>query len=366
MGREFASAAARWSHLSAEVPKPVITGICSPHESSHQWFRSAVPTITVDTIDYRELLASDSIDAVYIAVPHNLHEEIYTASIAAGKDVMGEKPFGIDREANRRINEAIAEHPEVFVRCASQFAFYPPVVRMIREIRDGSAGRLIEVRAGFHHSSDLDLSKPINWKRRTETNGAYGCMGDLGFHVMYVPFRLGWFPHSVSAVLSNIATERPGPDGAPTACETWDNATLLCEAECDGSRFPLIFETKRMMPGATNAWFLEVYGMKRSYRYSTADPRSLFFCDNVGRRQAWSRLDMGYEVEFSAITGDIFEFGFSDAIQQMWASFMLEREGDLGDRFATARPEELRRSHDIMTAALASHADRRVVDPDAL
>ncbi|MFW5884543.1 MAG: Gfo/Idh/MocA family protein [bacterium] len=327
MGREFASAVARWAHLTADAPRPVITGICSPHERSHEWFRQAVPTIAVDTTDYRELLASDAVDAVYVAVPHHLHEQIYTAALAAGKDLMGEKPFGIDLDASRRIDKAIAGNRGRFVRGASQWPFYPPVARMIRELRDGAAGRLIEVRAGFHHASDLDLSKPINWKRR-------------------------------------IATERPGPDGSPEPCETWDNATLLCEAEHDGHAFPLVFETKRMMPGATNSWFLEVYGMKRSYRYSTSEPRTLYTCENTGRTQAWSRLDLGYEGEFAAITGGIFEFGFPDAIQQMWASFMLERAGALGDRFATARPEELALSHRVMTAALRSHAERRAVAPD--
>ena len=54
MGREFASAVARWSHLTVDAPRPVITGICSPHERSHEWFRAAIPTLEVDTTDYRE------------------------------------------------------------------------------------------------------------------------------------------------------------------------------------------------------------------------------------------------------------------------------------------------------------------------
>lgn len=127
MGREFVSATSRWVHLTENAPRPVITAICSPHDASHEWFRAACPDLVVDTTDYKELLASDDVDAVYIAVPHHLHEEIYCAAVHAGKDVMGEKPFGIDLEANRRIRAEIDAHPDVFVRCASQFAYYPPV-----------------------------------------------------------------------------------------------------------------------------------------------------------------------------------------------------------------------------------------------
>ena len=61
-------------------------------------------------------------------------------------------------------------------------------------------------------------------------NGEYGCMGDLGMHVCHVPFRAGWIPRTVRAVLSNIVPQRPDGRGGVAPCETWDNATLLCEA----------------------------------------------------------------------------------------------------------------------------------------
>jgi hypothetical protein len=53
----------------------------------------------------------------------------------------------------------------------------------------------------------MDLTKPINWKRTIEINGEYGCMGDLGIHTQHVPFRMGWIPKNVYAVLSDICKE---------------------------------------------------------------------------------------------------------------------------------------------------------------
>ena len=50
---------------------------------------------------------------------------------------MGEKPFGIDKAANDAILESIRSHPDVFVRCATQFAFFPAVQeigRMVEEL----------------------------------------------------------------------------------------------------------------------------------------------------------------------------------------------------------------------------------------
>ena len=38
-------------------------------------------------------------------------------------------------------------------------------------------------------------------------------------------------------------------------------------------------------------------------------------------------------------TGPIFEFGFPDAILQMWAAYLAEREGALGDRLGCVTPQ---------------------------
>ena len=55
-------------------------------------------------------------------------------------------------------------------------------------------------------------------------------MGDLGMHACHIPFRAGWNVHNTRAILSNIMTTRPDGKGNTVPCETWDNATLLCEA----------------------------------------------------------------------------------------------------------------------------------------
>ena len=117
--------------------------------------------------------------AIYCAVPHNLYEEYYIQILEAGKHLLGEKPFGIDLAANRKILDSIRKYPDLIVRCSSEFAYYPGARRIIDWLSERNYGRLMEVRCGFHHSSDMDLEKPINWKRMIALNGEYGCMGDL-------------------------------------------------------------------------------------------------------------------------------------------------------------------------------------------
>jgi len=230
MGREFASAAARWSHLPDMGIKPEIIAICDQNQANFPWYLDNISTINQYVTDYKDLLANKEVEAVYCAVPHHLHREIYCAIIESGKHLMAEKPFGIDKAANDAIIRCIDKNPEVFVRCSSEFPFIPAAQQIGQMIDEDAFGKIIEVNSGFLHSSDLNPDKPINWKRMIEYNGEYGCMGDLGMHACHLPFRAGWKIHNVRAILSNIITDRPDGKGGTAACETWDNATLLCEA----------------------------------------------------------------------------------------------------------------------------------------
>ncbi|MDR1723526.1 MAG: Gfo/Idh/MocA family oxidoreductase [Tannerella sp.] len=365
MGREFASAVARWPHLLTDDPRPVLRGICDVNRESWPWYMEGFPGIRRATEDYRRLLEDEDIEAVYCAVPHHLHEGIYVDIINAGKHLLGEKPFGIDREANGRIVAAAEGRKELRVRCNSEFPYFPACQRLIGWIREGRYGELINVRAGFNHSSDMDPTKPVNWKRRVESNGEYGCMGDLGMHVLHVPLRMGWAPEWVFADLRNITERRPDGHGGWAVCDTWDNAVLTCGCRdgATGKGFPMVLEMKRMAPGATNDWFLEVYGTEGSARFSTSNPRAFYWLESRGREQGWTRVDCGSQSAIASITGRIFEFGFPDAFQQMLGAFMNEfSERPEKHPFRTVTLGETALSHLVFSAALESHRTGRRVE----
>jgi predicted dehydrogenase len=64
MGKEFASAAARWCHLQNVNFQPVIVAVCDANPEAAAWFADHVPSVTQTTTDYKELLASPDIDAI--------------------------------------------------------------------------------------------------------------------------------------------------------------------------------------------------------------------------------------------------------------------------------------------------------------
>jgi len=358
MGREVASALSRWFVLENFPVQAELTAVCDLAEKQREWFRR-IPSVKLLTADYHELLASPDVDVVYVAVPHNMHETIYLDVLKAGKDLLAEKPFGIDLKAARAIADA-AKSSGRFVRCSSEFPFLPGAQRAYQIAREGKLGKVLEIHSGFHHSSDLDPTKPANWKRQVKTCGAIGVMGDLGMHAVHVPFRLGWNPKRVYAQLQKVYHERPDGKGGMATCDTWDNAMLHTEVEIDGSEVPVRFEMKRLAPSETNTWFIEILGTDGGVKFSTKEPKTLWTFQR-GKEQLWQKTDLGFNGPFPTITGGIFEPGFPDCFLQMWAAYIAERAGKLDGRFGCVTPEEAVRSHELFEAALKSQETKNSI-----
>ena len=85
-----------WGRLHAEAirkaPDAELVAIaCATRETAAAAER-ALPGVPV-YLDYRALLARPDVDAVDVVVPNHLHAEVGVAALAAGKDVLLEKPM---------------------------------------------------------------------------------------------------------------------------------------------------------------------------------------------------------------------------------------------------------------------------------
>lgn len=359
MGREAASAFSRWCALMDMPICPELVAVADLNPQALRWFER-ISTVKLLTDRYQDVLASPEIDVVYVAVPHNVHEQIYLDTLSAGKDLLAEKPFGIDLDSANNIMDSI-DRSGCFVRCSSEFPFLPGAQLAYEYVLAGKCGRILEAASGFHHASDLDANKKANWKRQSATCGEIGVLGDLGLHVFHLPLRLGWQPTSIFAQLQHGFAERPDGEGGMTRCDTWDNAVVHAWANQTAAEpFTLRFEMKRLAPGATNTWYFEVRGTDGGVRYSTSRPKTLEVFEK-SERHWWKTTDLGFELPFKTITGGIFEVGFPDIIQQMWAAFLLEREDQLDGQFGCATPAEAVQAQRLYSAALNSQKNNCVV-----
>ena len=195
MGREFASVSMRWLHLACELPRPVIVAACDLSPKNLDWFRQ-VPDTKYFYSDYHELLANPEVEAVYCAVPHHLHAQVYGDVIRAGKHLIGEKPFGMDLAACEEVEAAMAGRPGV--PCVRANSYCPPCSRWQwprGRIRADHRGTLYDQRF-VRHGPDKPSTGSAT---RDAANGDHGRMGDLGIHTQHLPFRLGVSPRTVSA-----------------------------------------------------------------------------------------------------------------------------------------------------------------------
>lgn len=357
MGREVASAFGRWFALLDCPVRPELVAVCDVNAGALEWFRQ-VPSVRHRDTDPKVFLAREDVDLVYVAVPHDKHESLYLDVLRAGKDLFAEKPFGIDLAAARRVRDEAVRLGR-FVRVSSEFPFLPGAQRAYALAASGQLGRIIEVRSCFLHSSDLDPDKPVSWKRQNAHCGAAGVMNDLGLHVAHIPLRLGYRPKTVYAQLQKIYPTRPDGKGGRAVCDTWDNALLHTSVEIAGEPVPMALEMKRMAPGETNTWVIEILGTDHGVRFSTKEPKTLWTYRR-GAEQTWEKTDLGFGTPFKAITGAVFEPGFPDILMQMWAAFLVERSGQLGGRFGCATPDEAVAQHEIWEAALRSHKAQSV------
>lgn len=98
--------------------------------------------------DYDLLLASDRIDAVYIALPNDLHADFTIRALKAGKHVMVEKPLATTL-ADSKAMTAAARDNGAFLMTAYRLHCEPGTHAMLDALRSGRIGDPVYVAATF-------------------------------------------------------------------------------------------------------------------------------------------------------------------------------------------------------------------------
>ena len=121
---------------------------------------------------YDDLLHSDDVEAVYVALPVSMHTEWTLRALAAGKHVLCEKPLAMTADDAARCFDAAAAADRLCLE-ALMYRLHPQTQLVRRLVRDGAIGRLTMVRAA------LSVSVGTGDIRRSGTLGG-GALLDLG------------------------------------------------------------------------------------------------------------------------------------------------------------------------------------------
>lgn len=142
--------AARFLEESSYVSGINVSSIYNPHLESVLWFANNNkididgPMILTDDIE----AFFDSVDAVYIATPHETHTEYISMALNRGKHVLCEKPMGLNKSDIKGML-AIANDNNLICMEAIKTAYCAGFERILDIVKSGAIGKVRDVEAAF-------------------------------------------------------------------------------------------------------------------------------------------------------------------------------------------------------------------------
>ncbi len=113
---------------------------------------------------YEELLARQDIDIVYIPVPHTYHLELAVKAMNSKKNVLVEKPAGINEKQWDTMVEC-AKKNDVFLMEASWTRFFPCIAAIKAAIAKGEIGDVRVVSSNFSFRNEDSSSRLLDPER---------------------------------------------------------------------------------------------------------------------------------------------------------------------------------------------------------
>ncbi len=188
---------------------------------------------------YAELLADTSIEAIYIALPNNLHAEWTLGALRAGKHVLCEKPIASNAE-EAAVVANVARETGLVLAEAFHYRHHPLAHRVEALLRDGALGTIERVEGRYDVAIPPD--DPVCWSWALSG----GATMDLGCYPLQMIRWLGGDPVVIDAEavtgplgidVSMVARLRlPNGGSAEMRCAIGGEITTLSTLAVRGSR----------------------------------------------------------------------------------------------------------------------------------
>ena len=142
----------------------VVAAVCDVRPERRADFKTKYGNCT-DYIDFRELLANKSIDAVHVSTPDHWHVPMAVMAAEAGKHMNIEKPFSMSVGGLLAVDRALAERKVVF-QFGTENRCDPRAYRFVELAANGFLGPVIAAvvwgpDGGMRPGPDPTLSEPV-------------------------------------------------------------------------------------------------------------------------------------------------------------------------------------------------------------
>ena len=296
------------------------------------------------TTDWREL--PDKVDAVLVALPHDLHYECGTFFARRKKHVLMEKPLCNTEEECRRLID-VCRGEGVVLMCAYPVPHWPGVRKLYELVKSGEYGKVMQMSVW---TEQLTHYGELHWCNTARIGG--GQFFSHGCHYVDLILRFLGTPVRGFHLGTNAGTPWMLREGTSAVVMQFENGALAYHGATWGAR------------GTRLGWDIQIQTEKGMLEYSTTvDAERVFLYDQLEhhrpgveessqRRVVWEQPHGGGSGKFTHFEIDHFadcvlngRKPITDgetslkSLQVIWKLYEAERTGVVPDLRAFAIPE---------------------------
>jgi predicted dehydrogenase len=245
--------------------------------------------------DMGEMLADERVEVVHVTSPNALHFPQVREILAAGKNVVCEKPLATTSQESAELVR-LAREAGVVNAVNFNIRFYPVNQHLAQLVAEGGLGE-VRLVTGHYFQDWLLLDTDWNWRLDPAEGGMLRAVGDIGSHWLdLMSFVGGLRIESVMADLATFVKVRHQPAGPvetfsteraantiPREMVTDDAATILLRFE-GGARGAVAIS--QVSAGRKNSLQYEIDGSAAAAAWDSERPDELW----LGRRERPNEL----------------------------------------------------------------------------
>jgi predicted dehydrogenase len=260
------------------------------------------------------LPADQRIDFVSIVVRNNLHVPVAKVFLAAGINVICDKPMALSLAEAKEFAEVVKKSGKVFA-LTHNYTGYPMVKEARAIVKSGKLGRLLKIVAeypqGYAASAFKEAAptKIANWRMDPNISGISNCIGDIGTHAENLARYITGL--EIEELAAELTTFIPGRN-------LDDDGNILVRYE-QGVKG--IIYASQVSSGDENNLNIRVYGTEGSIEWHQEHPNELIVKWLDKPRETWRRGNSYNGPEAAGVTR--LPFGHPEAFIEAFANVYL-------------------------------------------
>jgi predicted dehydrogenase len=268
------------------------------------------------------LPADKRIDFVSIVVRNDLHVAVAKTFLAAGINVICEKPMSFSLAEGKEFAELVRKSGKVFA-LTHNYTGYPMVKEARAIVKSGRLGRLLKIVAeypqGYASSAFKEAapSKIANWRMDPSISGVSNCIGDIGSHAENLARYITGL--EIEELAAELTTFIPGR-------HLDDDGNILVRYQ-NGVKG--ILYASQVSSGDENNLNIRVYGTEGSIEWHQEHPNELVVKFPDKPREVWRRGNSYNGAEATAFTR--LPFGHPEAFIEAFANVYLAAAEAISD-----------------------------------